>query len=86
MFSGFLEFFKKPVQYNIYGNDYRTFVIGFGGIQFGRGLFTVLDKANALVLEKSWDMLFRNTKGPSGSSASTGWEDASPYLRTMKIR
>lgn len=63
MFSGFLEFFKKPVQYNIYGNDYRTFVIGFGGIQFGRGLFTVLDKANALVLEKKLGYAFPEYKG-----------------------
>ena len=46
MFSAFLDFFKKNVQYDIYGSEYRTFVIGFGGMQFGRGLFTVFTKGD----------------------------------------
>lgn len=63
MFSGFLEFFKKPVQYNIYGNDYRTFIIAFGGMQFGKGLFTVFNKVDALDWQRKLEKAFPEYKG-----------------------
>ncbi len=63
MFSGFLEFFKKSVPYNIYGSEYRTFIIGFGGIQFGGGLFTVFAKADIRLWEEKVADVFPEYKG-----------------------
>ena len=63
MFSGFLEFFKKSVPYNIYGSEYRTFIIGFGGMQFGGGLFTVFAKADIRLWEEKVADVFPDYKG-----------------------
>ena len=63
MYRDFLEFFKKSVQYNIYGNDYRTFIIAFGGMQFGKGMFTVFDKGDALDWERKIAKTFPEYKG-----------------------
>ena len=63
MFSGFLEFFKKSVSYNIYGSEYRTFIIGFGGMQFGGGLFTVFAKADIRLWEEKVADVFPDYKG-----------------------
>jgi len=46
MFSEFLGFFKKDIQYDIYGSEYRTFIIAFGGMQFGKGVFTVFTRGD----------------------------------------
>lgn len=63
MYKEFLEFFKKDVEYDIYGNDYRTFVIAFGGMQFGKGMFTVLDKSDAFLWERRMAVAFPERKG-----------------------
>ena len=52
MFSGFLKFFNRPVQYDIYGSGYRTFVIAFGGMAFGKGLFSVFDRGDIRYWER----------------------------------
>lgn len=46
MFSQFLNFFNKSAQYYIYGSEYRTFVIAFGGTCFGKGLFNVIERGD----------------------------------------
>lgn len=46
MFSKFLGFFNRTAQYYIYGSEYRTFVIGLGGMSFGKGLFTVIERGD----------------------------------------
>ncbi|MBR6799241.1 MAG: DUF1851 domain-containing protein, partial [Firmicutes bacterium] len=63
MYSEFLKFFDKSISYNIYGNDYRTFIIAFGGQQFGKGMFSVFDKGDALVWERRLSKAFPKYKG-----------------------
>lgn len=63
MFSSFLNFFNRSVQYDIYGNEYRTFVIAFGGMQFGKGLFSVFDKGDLRYWEKNITTIFPDYKG-----------------------
>ena len=46
MFSQFLNFFNRKAQYYIYGSEYRTFVIAFGGMCFGKGLFNVIERGD----------------------------------------
>lgn len=63
MYSDFLKFFNKSIEYNIYGSDYRTFIIGFGGVQFGGGLFTVFAKADIRLWEEKVADVFPKYKG-----------------------
>lgn len=63
MFSSFLSFFNKSVQYDIYGNEYRTFVIAFGGMSFGKGMFNVFDKGDLRYWEKNIIKIFPEYKG-----------------------
>ena len=63
MFSNFLKFFNRTVQYDIYGNEYRTFVIAFGGMQFGKGLFNVFDKGDLRYWENNVTKMFPEYKG-----------------------
>ena len=63
MFSNFLNFFNKSVPYDIYGSEYRTFVIAFGGMQFGNGLFNVFDKGDLRYWEKNIVQKFPDYKG-----------------------
>lgn len=63
MFSSFLNFFNRSVQYDIYGNEYRTFVIAFGGMQFGKGLFNAFDKGDLRYWEKNILNIFPEYKG-----------------------
>lgn len=63
MFSNFLNFFNRSVPYDIYGSEYRTFVIAFGGMQFGKGLFNVFDKGDLRYWEKNIIQMFPDYKG-----------------------
>lgn len=63
MYSEFLKFFNKTVQYDIYGSEYRTFIIAFGGIQFGGGLFTAFAKADIRYWEEKIADVFPEHKG-----------------------
>lgn len=63
MYSDFLKFFNKSIDYNIYGSDYRTFIIAFGGTQFGGGLFTAFAKADIRYWEEKVADVFPEHKG-----------------------
>lgn len=44
MFSKFLEFFDKNIDYKIEDSVYETFLNNFGGMEFGDGVFRVFNK------------------------------------------
>ena len=44
MFDNLLNFFGVQKYYRIFTSEYETLLEGFGGTQFAKGLFTIIDK------------------------------------------
>ena len=44
MFSKFLDFFDKHIEYKIEGSPYETLLNNFEGMEFGDGIFRLFNK------------------------------------------